>query len=301
VALAEEVCLEGDGGEKYVTAIKDLQIPETSRGHITVDVDFRYSTGFQVYGSGLNNFPYGAGNAEEDVILTNIAINEALESDPPLYAGQPGQDAYFIGIEEESEGDAGFIAAYGSENLTDLYWDPCTRANDCFAGAAVLNAQTKFVYADLSYAAGGGCGETGSNPDPDPDPPTFTITPGITGAWLDPARIGEGYIIEVIGSSLDLEILTYYFTYDQSGNQMWILAQGPVNGDTATLTASVTSGPVFGADYDPADYVIEEWGTITMVFTSCKAGTATYNSTKGYGSGTTDLARLTSITGSSCP
>jgi hypothetical protein len=294
VALAEEVCLDGD----TVIAIKDLEMPTDQYGVINVDVDFRYTTGFDVYGSELNNFPFDTANAEEDAFAAMTAINDALDDSNPVpgSAGQPGQDVYFIGAEQESEGGAGSIAAVGSENLAG-FWDPCTRTNDCVAGAAVLQADQRFTYADLSKASGGSC--TGS-PPPDPGP-GFTITPGITGSWYDPARDGEGYNIEIIGSSLDPQMLAYFYTYDDAGGQMWLIAQGPIDGDTATLPALVASGAVFGPGFDPDDVVLEEWGTLTFVFTSCNAGTATYDSTMGFGSGTANIVRLSSVAGLACP
>jgi hypothetical protein len=298
MALAEEVCLDGD----TVIGIKDLVVVTNQFDTINIDVDFRYATGFDVYGSGLDNFPFDMANAEEDLFATMAAINNTLGANNPVpgSAGQPGEDVYFIGAEEESEGGAGLIAAVGSENLTGDFWDPCTQANDCLVGAAVLDADERFTYADLSRASGSSC----SNAPPDPeDPPTtsYPIAPCITGSWFLPARDGEGYVIEIIGPSLEPEMLAYFYTYDDAGNQMWLIGQGAVNGDTAVLPMQVTSGPVYGDDYDPTDVLREDWGTLTFKFTSKDAGSVVRDSTMGFGTTTVDIIRLTSVTGLMCP
>jgi hypothetical protein len=298
MALAEEVCLEGD----TVMGIKNMEVLTDQYGVVNIDVDFRYATGFEVYGSGLDNFPFTGGNAEEDLFAMMAAINNTLGANNPVpgSAGQPGQDVYFIGAEEESEGGAGLIAVVGSENLTGDFWDPCTQANDCIAGAAVKKADERFTYADLSKAAGGSCGNT--PPDPT-DPPTtsYPIAPCITGSWYLPARDGEGYNIEIIGNELDPQLLAYFYTYDEDGNQMWLVGSGPANGDTAVVPVQVTSGPVYGAGYDPADVLREDWGTLTFKFATKDTGSVERASTMGFGTDTVDIIRLTYVTGLTCP
>ena len=288
MAQAQDVCLDGD----TVLSIKNLETVTDQYGVLNIDVDFRYATGYEVYGSSLGGFPFDFENAEEDVYAVMAQINNALVANNPIpgSAGQSGQDSYFIGVESETELNLTVIAAAGSENLAG-FWDPCTGANDCIAGAATLKADQRFVYADLNRAKGGACSG---------GPPPLTITPGFTGSWYDPARNNEGYNIEIIGSSLDPEMLAYFYTYTDDGNQMWIFGQGPFSGSSATLPAIVTSGARFGENFDPDDVILEEWGTLTFSFTSCDAGTATYNSPT-MGTGTANIVRLSAIIGLACP
>jgi hypothetical protein len=277
-----------------VTGIKGLDVFTDQYGAKTIDVDFRYATGFEVYGPDLSNMPFDSVAGEEDAGVTNLAINNALDAVNPVpgFAGVSSQNSYFIGVEGEIELGVGLIGAFGSENLTGGFWDACRESNDCIAGVAVLKADERFTYADLSKADGLGCG----NAPPD----VFPITPGITGSWFDPTRSGEGFQVEVIGPTLEPLVAAYFFTYDDSGNQMWINGVGDVNGDTSIVPMTVTSGPVFGPGFDPDDLILEDWGTITFTFSSCNAGTAEYVSTN-FGSGTFNIERLTSISGSTCP
>ena len=115
MALAEEVCLDGD----TAIGIQGLDVPTEIYGPVTMDVDFTYATGFDIYGSGLDNFPFNGLDAEEDAVTTLISINNTLGTVNPIpgSAGQPGQDVYYIGVEEETEGSAGLVVAVGSENV----------------------------------------------------------------------------------------------------------------------------------------------------------------------------------------
>ena len=293
-AQAEEVCLDGD----TVIGIKDLEITTDEFDTINIDVEFRYTTGFDIYGSDLDNMPFDPVTGEEDAGATSLAINNALDALNPVpdFVGEPGQSAYFIGVEGEVELGVGLVGAWGAENLTGDFWDPCTGANDCLLGVAVLGAEQRFVYADLARAVDGASCDGGAPPGP-----TFTITPGITGSWYDPERDGEGYNIEIVGSALDPQLLAYFYTYDADGNQMWLVGTGPANGDTAVVPVQVTSGPVYGDGFDKDDVVREDWGTLTFTFSSCTAGSVVRASTMGFGTTTEDFVRLTFVTGLTCP
>ena len=296
LAQAEEVCLDSDG--VTVSGIKDLVVVTDQFGSMHMDVDFRYTTGFDIYGSDLDNLPFDPVTGEEDAGATSLAINNALDALNPVpdFVGSPGQNAYFIGVEGEVDLGVGLVGAWGAENLTGDFWDPCTGANDCLLGVAVLGAEQRFVYADLARAVDGA-----SCPGGGPPPPTFTITAGITGSWYDPERDGEGYNIEIVGSSLDPQLLAYFYTYDDAGNQMWLVGSGPANGDTAVVPVQVTSGPVYGDGFDKDDVVRENWGTLTFTFSSCTAGSVVRASTMGFGTTTEDFVRLTYVTGLTCP
>ena len=271
---------------------------------ITVDVDFTHDTGYSVYGSGLTGFPFDGGGQEEDAFVAMLAINEALNAHGPIpeFAGKSGVNSYFIGVEEETGLGQSAIAAIGGANYGETLWTRCEEegSDNCIFGSAVLQADQRFTYADIRKAEGGSCD---NKPPPEPPPGgSFDIIPCISGSWFLPARDGEGYVIEIIGSSLEPEMLAYFYTYDDAGNQMWLIAgQGPINGDTAVLATQVTSGAVYGDDFDPDDVLREDWGTLTFKFTSESTGTVVRDSTMGFGTTTVDIIRLTYLTGLACP
>ena len=297
----EQVCYDGD----IVTGIKGLDVFTETHEGITIDVDFVNATGFQLYGSELKNLPFGtSGFAEEDTLATVIAINLALNGETPVpdFVEISGKQNYYIGAEGEEEFGLGLVGAVGGENVTGENWEVCDEdsAINCIGSVAVLKADERFIYADLSKEAGGSC--TGAPPPGgEPPPGSYNIVPCISGSWFLPARDGEGYVIEIIGDSLEPEMLAYFYTYDDAGNQMWLLGQGPINGDTAVLDMQVTSGAVYGDDFNPDDVLREDWGTLTFKFTSESTGTVVRDSTMGFGTDTVDIIRLTFLTGLMCP
>jgi hypothetical protein len=294
MAQAADVCYDGD----IVTGIKSLDVLTETHDQITIDVDFVNATGFEMYGSELSpdNFPYQGALAEQDALATEKAINIAINaiSGVPDFVEISGKKNYYIGVEGEEEIGIGRVGAIGGENLTGEEWDECNENSPirCVASVAILEADVDFIYADLTLADETDCGNA--------PPASFPITPGITGSWYDETRGGEGFNIEIIGQELAPQLLVYFFTYDDTGNQMWVTGVGDVNGGTAIVPMEVTSGTVFGDDFDPLDVISEEWGTITFTFDSCGTGSAEYTSTN-FGDGMYDLTRITSISGSTCP
>jgi len=120
----------------------------------------------------------------------------------------------------------------------------------------------------------------------------------MTGAWYDPSRVGEGWLIEVLAGSLAL--VTWY-SYDQQGNQMWLIGVGEISGSTIRIDEmQVTHGPVFGMDFNPDDVILESWGSLEIEFIDCNSATATYQSITGFGSGTLNASRLTNLSGLEC-
>jgi hypothetical protein len=147
-----QVCLDIDG---TATVIRDLEVFTEEFGLIDIDVDFRYTTGFDIYGPDLDNMPFDL-SSEDDVLAVELAINNELDGPPViLNVGRVDGKDYYIGVDEEEV----IVIALGSENMTGLFWDLCTDLNDCLAtGARILPAGDLFVYADLSVASGIACG-----------------------------------------------------------------------------------------------------------------------------------------------
>jgi hypothetical protein len=182
-----QVCLDDVG--TTATGINNLEVLTDEFGLIVIDVDFVNTTGFSIYGPDLDNMPFNGLSAENDVGAVELQINNALDaaSPVPLYAGVSGQTSYYIGVEEETEGPVGFVAALGSENLnlTVAFWDLCTGVNNCLLGARVLPAADLFIYADFGLASGTACGDTAPPPEWPPTPelsPTVDSIPTLS-AW----------------------------------------------------------------------------------------------------------------------
>ncbi|MEM9301294.1 MAG: M14 family zinc carboxypeptidase [Pseudomonadota bacterium] len=143
----------------------------------------------------------------------------------------------------------------------------------------------------LSEVSGLGCGSGIT-----PDNAAFA-----TGSWFDPARSGEGFVVQALA---DGRGLVYWFTFDTEGQPAWYFGTGDLT-DSGVVTiedAFVTSGGRFGDDFDPDDVVLERWGTLRFRF-GCTGGSMSYDDTPpGFGAGSFDIAALTRPAGAeTCP
>ncbi len=125
----------------------------------------------------------------------------------------------------------------------------------------------------------------------------YWIGPAVSGAFFDSTRDGEGVVVEFLQSG---RVVATWFTYPalgEDGDQAWFSAQnGIVSGDTVRFADVFRPrGGVFGPGFDPAQVVLERWGTMEMRFTDCNNVVMTYTGSGAYGSGTRTMQRLTSI------
>lgn len=113
----------------------------------------------------------------------------------------------------------------------------------------------------------------------------FTINAGLNDAWFNPTTSGQGFFFTVFPDA-GIFFLAW-FTYDverpddstvavvgEPGHR-WITAQGPFDGDTAELEATLTFGGAFDAG-QPAPQRTTQYGTLTVAFADCDAALVSY-------------------------
>jgi PKD repeat protein len=124
---------------------------------------------------------------------------------------------------------------------------------------------------------------TVSEPGPDP----IVINSGMSDAWFNSATDGQGMLIIAWEDSKFMFMAWFTFDVERPPEDVmailgepghrWLTASGPYEGDTATLDVFLTSGGVFDSAEPPAITDQEPIGTVTIKWTSCTAGTLTYN------------------------
>ena len=130
------------------------------------------------------------------------------------------------------------------------------------------------------------------------------ITPGFTGNWYDPSQSGHGFSLEVLPGNL---MLAEWFVFAPYGGQAWIVATGPITGNSAVLQGyyPAGSGGRFPPNFNPSQLLAQPWGTIVFNFTDCNSGQVSWQPTPAidgyYTSGSIPIARLTEPAGLSCP
>ncbi len=130
--------------------------------------------------------------------------------------------------------------------------------------------------------------------------PTTGIAGCHSGAWYDPAQSGHGVYVEVLGSGASRQMLAIWYAY-LDGAQRWMTATGPIQGNTATLSATITRGADFSPAFNAADVIREPWGTMTFTSIDGQRASWQWNSTvPGFGSGSMNLTRLTGLSGRDC-
>lgn len=124
--------------------------------------------------------------------------------------------------------------------------------------------------------------------------------PRKSGSWYNPARDGEGLILEILE---DGRQLIYWFTYDLAGNQAWMLSLGSTSAAQGSFNLDMLQpvGGRFGPDFDPGDVVREPVGT-ARVSLQCEAAYVDFQSTDpvDFSSFGFDLQQLVGIGPSRC-
>ncbi len=131
-----------------------------------------------------------------------------------------------------------------------------------------------------------------------PQDSVVNINPGMNGAWFNSATPGQGVMIDVLPQTGILFMA--WFTYDVDDNNSsgavigdpghrWITAQGGFIGNTATLTAFVSSGGQFD---DPAAVTTSESGSLTLTFLDCMRAELEYSFPDTGLTGTIPLQRI---------
>ena len=133
------------------------------------------------------------------------------------------------------------------------------------------------------------------------------LNPGLTGNWWGGlGRNSEGFLLEVADAFGALTLVVSFYTYDDSGNQVWLIATGPATtGMTSNVNVFIAEGRNWGEAGNTADFT-KPFGTGTFTFPACDVGAFTLTPNAEYmGKGFTsigyDLSRDTVEYKIACP
>ncbi|UXI70278.1 hypothetical protein [Tahibacter amnicola] len=170
-------------------------------------------------------------------------------------------------------------------------------------GSVAINITTQGLTGSVeTYSGSGGPsrGIVSGRFDGTPAGSSFTIRPGITGNWYDPAQNGHGFQLEILPNGV---ATAFWFTFDNAGNAVWINGAGNIQGDRVVMNAGRVLNGRFPPNFNPATIERRPWGTLTFTFTDCNNGRVDWNSTDSAftPAGMMQLQRLTAIDGVGCP
>lgn len=127
------------------------------------------------------------------------------------------------------------------------------------------------------------------------------VTGAFTGIWFDDAAPGQGFIIQVAEVEGAPTAVVYWFTFDAEGRQVWLYGQGPVDGETASMTLFLVQGGVLSPQgFDPSDLELVEWGALTLGFANCNRGLVSFTANDPAMQGEIEIVRLTKVLGQEC-
>lgn len=210
-----------------------------------------------------------------EVVGDSIVIEELLRpTGTPFGAGFNTHDIEF--------GDAGAMA---------LTFSDCKSEGS--GGGVVYSGSPALGYESLLTRASRlgqitGCGEPPAN------------NAGLSGSYYDPARSGEGVVVEWLTNG---QVLVVFFTYDLEGKQLWLFGIAPPAGKSVTMEALYPSSSTrWGSEFDPDEVDLDSWGTFTLTWANCDQLTFEYESVlPGFGSAARNYQRLSKLAGTSCP
>ncbi|MCK9488883.1 MAG: S8 family serine peptidase [Xanthomonadales bacterium] len=167
-----------------------------------------------------------------------------------------------------------------------ITFDDCRQGTAVYSGHGQLPADTLHLQR-LTQAAGFGCGGASAPPF------SGTLHRGINGAWFDPDRDGEGWIVELLDDS---SALVFWFTYDQHGKPAWLISIAQVDGNRIFAeTAHRPVGGRFGPNFNPGQVRNDDWGAFALSFVGCNHATMAYGGVAPFGNG--GLSNVTRLVG----
>lgn len=108
------------------------------------------------------------------------------------------------------------------------------------------------------------------------------ISAGISGSWYgqEPEQNGHGFQVEVLeraaNGPYEDDVLAYWYNY-VDGQQIFMLGEGRAAGAGVEIPVIITSGADFGVDFSADDVLREPAGVLTLVFSGCNSGFASFD------------------------
>lgn len=104
------------------------------------------------------------------------------------------------------------------------------------------------------------------------------INAQLDGFWWDSANPGEGWNFDqfIIPETGERRLSAAFYTFDTDGNRYWLVGDGPIDGNVATVALSEFTGGSFGAPLPAGTVTGTPQGTAVITFDSCSSGTVEY-------------------------
>ncbi|MBL4774011.1 MAG: carboxypeptidase regulatory-like domain-containing protein, partial [Alcanivoracaceae bacterium] len=120
-----------------------------------------------------------------------------------------------------------------------------------------------------------------------------------SGTYFNPNQSGHGIMLEVLGDLADSIIVTW-FTYNNQNQQFWLLAEGTIEGNNASMNAIYTINSDFPPNFDASAIDVVQWGNIDISRVDNNNIVMSWQPNDNhseYGAHSVEMTRLTKIKG----
>lgn len=124
---------------------------------------------------------------------------------------------------------------------------------------------------------------------------SYRIGADLSGTFYDPARDGQGLLIEATKLDGVTGVLVTWYTYDR-GEPAWLVGTGTANGNEVRVPMTITRGGGFPPNHVASSVISEPWGELILRFDDANRGRAEWTTARaGFSSGSMPLIRLTRV------
>lgn len=132
--------------------------------------------------------------------------------------------------------------------------------------------------------------------------PGATIDERTSGFWFDPARPGEGYVIEALGAGLVTVTMFTYPAVGAAGDQAWFTGVGRVLDNNLVVDRfEGRRNGSFGPVFDPQALLVVNLGRFDAALSACGQGEQRLQAQAPFDSGRRPLQRLSRVAAARCP
>ena len=178
---------------------------------------------------------------------------------------------------------------YSAWGELEFKMQSCDRAEISYQGPPEFGSARRQV-SRLTSLAGQRCGQA------------FRVAQSprerLAGAWFDPARSGEGWLIEPLENG---SAALTWFTFTPDGEPAWLFGVGSLTDSELRVDLLRSSGTRFGDQFEPAAVQSTSWGRLEIDFLDCRRGQLRYQANDpGWGSGGYAISHLSELKGLHC-
>lgn len=125
------------------------------------------------------------------------------------------------------------------------------------------------------------------------------VDSGMSGAWFNPERNGEGFYILVYQNEEGLRAYTYWLSYNDQGEPIWMIGASAVQQNNLVAnTVVIPTGNQYGVQGSDG---IDVQGSMTIQYTGCQSANVEFDLEQGgLGAGGHSLFRLSQPVNSYC-